>query len=95
VHFIRTTDLNHIASAQAFWNKVKDNGFIYKKNYASKYCVGCESEKTDSDLNENGEYRERRRKYFFKYIEFGESFWNSCQGQTLLLEFRQRSQSFY
>ena len=80
VHFIRTTDSNHIASAEAFWNKVKENGFIYKKNYASKYCVGCESEKTDSDLNENGECPDHpgralqiieEENYFFKYSEFG------------------------
>ncbi|MEN9524475.1 MAG: hypothetical protein RL536_544, partial [Candidatus Parcubacteria bacterium] len=26
------------------------NGYIYKKEYAIKYCVGCELEKTDSEL---------------------------------------------
>lgn len=54
VHFIRTTDAHHIASAQAFWKRVQDNGFIYKKNYEAKYCVGCELEKTDSELTEEG-----------------------------------------
>lgn len=49
-HFIRTTDQNHEKSAQKFWQKVSDNRFIYKKNYKTKYCVGCEEEKTDSDL---------------------------------------------
>jgi methionyl-tRNA synthetase len=29
---------------------VSDNGFIYKKNYKTKYCVGCEEEKTESEL---------------------------------------------
>ncbi len=53
VHFIRTTDENHIAAAQAFWQKVNDNGYIYKKNYVTKYCVGCELEKTDSEVDEN------------------------------------------
>jgi methionyl-tRNA synthetase len=50
VHFIRTTDTHHEAAAQTLWRKVRDNGFIYKKNYQSKYCVGCELEKTDSEL---------------------------------------------
>lgn len=79
VHFIRTTDEKHIKKAQAFWQKVYDNGFIYKKNYEAKYCVGCESEKTDSDLNENGFCPDHdgiplqiinEENYFFKYSAF-------------------------
>lgn len=49
-NFIRTTDAGHVASAQAFWTVVNKNGHIYKKNYSVKYCVGCELEKTDSEL---------------------------------------------
>jgi methionyl-tRNA synthetase len=52
IHFIRTTDKNHIAAAQEFWKRCDENGFIYKKNYRTKYCVGCELEKTDSELIE-------------------------------------------
>ncbi len=51
--FIRTTDSRHERAAQAFWRKCAANGDIYKKIYKIKYCVGCEMEKTDSDL-ENG-----------------------------------------
>ncbi len=54
VHFIRTTDAHHEAAAQKLWQIVADNGYIYKKNYQAKYCVGCELEKTDSELNEDG-----------------------------------------
>lgn len=50
IHFIRTSDAQHIHAAQEFWKKVKENGFIYKKNYQTKYCIGCELEKTDSEL---------------------------------------------
>lgn len=50
--FIRTTDEHHIASAQEFWKRCEANGNIYKKNYQIKYCVGCELEKTDSDLED-------------------------------------------
>ena len=56
-NFIRTTDLHHIRAAQAFWTLVKERGdtakdgpYIYKKNYSVKYCVGCELEKTESEL---------------------------------------------
>jgi len=48
--FIRTTDSKHIAAAQEFWQRCAANGDIYKKNYQIKYCVGCELEKTDSEL---------------------------------------------
>jgi methionyl-tRNA synthetase len=51
-HFSRTTDKNHIYSAQEFWKRCDKNGYIYKKNYKIKYCVGCELEKTESELVE-------------------------------------------
>lgn len=78
VHFVRTTDENHIKSAQEFWKICDKNGFIYKKAYQIKYCVGCELEKTDSEL-ENGkcpihpnreiELRDEEN-YFFKFSTF-------------------------
>jgi len=49
-NFIRTTDKHHIKAAQEFWKKCEENGDIYKKNYKTKYCVGCELEKTESEL---------------------------------------------
>jgi len=49
-NFIRTTDKNHIEAAQAIWEKCDENGYIEKKIYKAKYCVGCELEKTDSEL---------------------------------------------
>ena len=51
-NFIRTTDEHHIAAAQHFWRMCMDQGDIYKKEYKIKYCVGCELEKTDSELEE-------------------------------------------
>lgn len=49
-NFIRTTDDNHVKAAQEFWRRCFKNGDIYKKNYKIKYCVGCELEKTESEL---------------------------------------------
>lgn len=51
--FIRTTDSEHKKAAQEFWRRCEANGDIYKKSYQVKYCVGCEMEKTDSEL-QNG-----------------------------------------
>ena len=78
--YVRTTDERHIIGAQAFWQKCAENGFIYKKNYKTKYCVGCEEEKTDSELvndkcpihpNRDLEIIEEEN-YFFKFSEFGD-----------------------
>jgi methionyl-tRNA synthetase len=49
-NFVRTTDAHHKSAAQAFWKICAEKGDIYKKNYTVKYCVGCELEKTDSEL---------------------------------------------
>jgi methionyl-tRNA synthetase len=79
IHFIRTTDKNHEKAAQEFWRRVFKNGYIYKKNYEAKYCVGCESEKTDSELNSAGECELHpgrplelisEENYFFKFSAF-------------------------
>lgn len=52
-NFIRTTDVHHIKAAQIFWQRCQKNGDIYKAKQKIKYCVGCELEKTESEL-ENG-----------------------------------------
>lgn len=79
-HFIRTTDEKHIQAAQEFWKRCDQNGDIYKKQYSTKYCVGCELEKTDSELV-NGccpihpkleiELRDEEN-YFFRWSKYGE-----------------------
>ncbi len=78
IHFIRTTDAGHKLAAQAFWKLCKEKGFIYKKNYKIKYCIGCELEKTESELVDGKcsihslmtieEIEEEN--YFFKFSEF-------------------------
>jgi methionyl-tRNA synthetase len=51
-HFIQTSDSMHEAAAQEFWKRCEARGDIYKARYQVKYCVGCELEKTDSELVE-------------------------------------------
>jgi len=76
--FIRTTDADHAAAAQAFWKKCDEHGDIYKKTYKVKYCVGCELEKTDSELvnghcplhpNQELEIIEEEN-YFFRFSKY-------------------------
>ncbi len=79
-NFIRTTDPHHVMAAQEFWKRCEASGDIYKKNYKIKYCVGCELEKTDSELadgkcpihpNLELEMREEEN-YFFRFSKYQE-----------------------
>ncbi len=79
--FIRTTDPEHKAAAQEFWKICAKNGDIYKKFYKIKYCVGCELEKTDSELTDGKcpihpnlevEMREEEN-YFFRFSKHEKS----------------------
>lgn len=93
IHFIRTTDPHHIFAAQEFWKRCNDNGYIYKKIYKAKYCIGCELVKTDSELNEKGQCpihpnnkieRIDEENYFFQFSAF----------QKPLLEFYEKNPNF-
>ncbi|MBI2623430.1 MAG: methionine--tRNA ligase [Candidatus Liptonbacteria bacterium] len=83
-NFIRTTDAEHKKAAAEFWKRCaanvneKGESDIYKATYRTKYCVGCELEKSDSEL-ENGrcpthltlaiEEREEEN-YFFRFSRY-------------------------
>jgi methionyl-tRNA synthetase len=92
-NFIRTTDPHHIAACQEFWKRCSANGDIYKKDYKIKYCVGCELEKTESELDESGrcllhpnlkvETRDEEN-YFFRFSKY----------QKPLLEFYEKNPDF-
>lgn len=88
-HFIRTTDPHHIQAAQEFWRRCDANGDIYKKLYKIKYCVGCELEKTESELvdgrcplhpNLELEIIEEEN-YFFKFSKYGDALLKLYQDQ--------------
>ncbi len=79
IHFVRTTDGHHVSAAQEFWRRCNKNGFIYKKLYKTKYCSGCELEKTDTELDANGKCFIHpttdlilidEENYFFKFSAF-------------------------
>jgi methionyl-tRNA synthetase len=92
VHYVRTTDERHEKSAQKFWKKVAENGFIYKKNYKTKYCIDCEEEKTESELingrcpiHPNRELETvDEENYFFSFSKF----------QKPLLDFYEKNPDF-
>lgn len=91
-NFVRTTDEYHTQVAQEFWRRCDANGDIYKKEYRVKYCVGCELEKTDSELvngkcplhpNQELEIIEEEN-YFFRFLKY----------QNKLLEFYKNNPDF-
>jgi methionyl-tRNA synthetase len=51
--FIQTSEKRHHEGCRKFIQKVYDNGYIFKGNYEGWYCDGCESFKTEKDLDEN------------------------------------------
>ena len=91
-HFMRTTDERHLKAAQYFWIRCLKQGDIYKKNYRIRYCVGCELEKSDSELEEGRcpihpnlkieVYEEEN--YFFRFSKY----------QKKLLEFYDKNPDF-
>lgn len=91
-NFIRTSNPDHKAAAQEFWKRCMESGDIYKKLYKVKYCVGCELEKSDSELMDGKcpihpnliiEFREEEN-YFFKWSNY----------QKPLLEFYENNPEF-
>ncbi|NOR25175.1 MAG: methionine--tRNA ligase [Desulforhopalus sp.] len=49
-HFIRTTDVDHVAVVQEILQKVYDSGDIYFDEYTGLYCQGCERYLTEKEL---------------------------------------------
>jgi methionyl-tRNA synthetase len=49
-HFIRTTDEEHITVVKNVFQKLQENGFIYKGKYTGWYCVPCETFLTETQL---------------------------------------------
>ena len=79
--FTRTTDEAHKKAAQEFWRRCKAVGDIYKAAYEMKYCIGCELEKTDSELvdghcalHPNLEIEIRTEEnYYFRLSRYGDA----------------------
>lgn len=75
--FVRTTDEKHKTFVQDLVKKVNDNGDIYKGEYEGKYCVGCESYKTEKELEDGNclihqkpvQVR-KEQTYFFKQSKY-------------------------
>lgn len=103
--FIRTTDEHHIKAAQEFWKRCDEAGDIYKKSYKTKYCVGCELEKTDSELVDGKcpihpqlelESREEEN-YFFRFSKYADKLLELYKSQPDFVkpDFRQNEMKIF
>lgn len=79
--FIRTTEKRHKDFVQKIWEKLVDNGWIYKGKYTGWYCVSDEAYYTEEDLikQEDGSFKttlgksvewKEEESYFFKLSAF-------------------------
>jgi len=91
-NFIRTTDPDHIKAAQEFWKLCDAAGDIYKKFYKIKYCVGCELEKTDSELVDG--HCPLHPKLTIEIIEEENYFFKFSKYQHLLLDYYEANPDF-
>ncbi len=91
--FIRTTDHDHEEFVKELWKKIEANGDLYEGEYEGWYCVGCESLKTEKELEQPGNLcpihkmaveRVKESSYFFKLEKW----------QPWLLEFYERHPEF-
>lgn len=77
-YFIRTTDDKHERLVQYLWNKIYENGDIYKGKYEGWYCVSCERYFTEKELLEGNKCPDCGKKvkwfeeknYFFKLSKY-------------------------
>ena len=77
--FIRTTESRHIAVVQKLFEKLYQQGDIYKGEYEGWYCVPCETFWTETQLTDNtcpdcGRKIEKIKEegYFFKMSKYAE-----------------------
>ncbi len=75
--FIRTTDDYHEAAVQKIFDKLYEQGDIYKSAYEGWYCTPCESFWTDSQLVDGKcpdcgreVHKENEEAYFFKMSKY-------------------------
>lgn len=92
--FIRTSDAErHWKGAQEIWRRLVAAGDIYKGNYEGRYCIGCESFKTEKDLvdgkcPDHGTIPEHitEENYFFRLSKYTDAVRQLIDSGTLVVE---------
>lgn len=78
-YFIRTTDEDHVRRVQMIFEKLYEQGDIYKGEYSGLYCTPCESFWTESQLIDGkcpdcgrDVYLVKEKAYFFKLSKYAD-----------------------
>ena len=78
-YFIRTTDEDHVRRVQMIFEKLYEQGDIYKGEYSGLYCTPCESFWTESQLIDGkcpdcgrDVYLVKEEAYFFKLSKYAD-----------------------
>ncbi len=85
--FIRTTEPRHAQAVELFFNKLKESSQLYEADYEGLYCVGCESFKKESELDEHGHCpyhgqppeKVKEKNWFFKLSAYGDFLKNKIE----------------
>lgn len=97
--FIRTTEERHMKVVKLIFQKLFDNGDIYKGYYEGLYCSGCEEFKSEEDLV-NGKCPEhdikpewvREENYFFRLSKYQDSLLKLLSGNKFVLPLEKRNE---
>ncbi len=92
-YFVRTTDPAHKRGAQKIWQKMADNGDIYKGTYEGLYCVGCEAYIVEKDLvdgmcaiHKKPPERIKEDNYFFRLSKYSAQIRDLIESDRLRIE---------
>lgn len=95
--FIRTTQKDHIKTTQWVLSYLYQNNYLYKGEYQSFYCVGCEQYKQKSDLikgrcPDHGTVPEvhKEEAYLFRMSQFQNCLADFIKKDKLLIEPKER-----
>lgn len=91
--FIRTSSDLHKAGCKKIWQKMFEQGDIYKGVYKGLYCVGCEAFIPEKDLDEEGNCPIHKKKpkvleeenYFFRLSRYSDRIKDAIQKDELLV----------
>lgn len=92
--FIRTTDEEHLKNVTLIFNKLYENGDIYKGTYEGLYCTPCESFFSKEELDENNNcpdcHREvslvKEEAYFFRLSKYQDKLLKFYEENPFFLE---------
>ncbi|MGC0372387.1 MAG: hypothetical protein DGJ47_001099 [Rickettsiaceae bacterium] len=89
--FIRTTETRHKESVKALWNKLKENGSIYKGKYAGWYSMRDEAFYSEKELTEDGKAPTGAD---VEWIEESSYFFALSKWQDKLLDYYEKNEDF-